>query len=201
MNKREDRKKQTAEVFTPQSLVNEMMDKLSFYAKNPFKKKSKTFLDPACGNGNFLINVLKRKMKNGISGLDSLKSIYGADLMPDNIIECHLRLLQFIASQNETITRNHCETVIYNVVNTDSLQWDFSFDGSYISHTLINKYLEIFTNGVVEVDSDDETYISITVKVDGKNLELSELKDLLIKCENKNEDIFAGQECKKELSL
>ena len=49
------------EVFTPTSLVDEMLDKLP---SELFKDKSKTFLDNSCGNGQFLFAVLKRKLQN-----------------------------------------------------------------------------------------------------------------------------------------
>ena len=62
--RREARKSQTAEDFTPAPLVNEMLDKLAKYGPESWKP-GKTFLDPACGNGNMLVEVLKRKISLG----------------------------------------------------------------------------------------------------------------------------------------
>jgi len=84
-----ERIKRTAEVFTPPELVEEILNKL------PSKvwRKGKTFIDPACGNGNFLVAVLTRKLKRGHPPLEALQSIYGTDIMLDNIQECRMRLL------------------------------------------------------------------------------------------------------------
>ena len=63
VEKRKARAKKTAEIFTPYFLVNEILDKLSYFSPEAWEKE-KSFLDPACGNGNFLIFVLWRKIIN-----------------------------------------------------------------------------------------------------------------------------------------
>lgn len=83
--------KQRGEVFTPTPLVNEMLDKLP---PELFTDKTKTFLDNSCGNGQFLAAILERKMANGISHSDALKTIYGVELDFDNAEECRRRLLK-----------------------------------------------------------------------------------------------------------
>ena len=120
---RQARQKETAEIFTPNAMVNEMLDQLpqSVWGKN------KTFLDPASGNGQFLVWVLIRKIQRGIKPLDALKSLYGVDLMTDNTEECRGRLLQ-IARVFGKITSKHIIAVLSNVVCKDSLKYDFEFD-------------------------------------------------------------------------
>jgi hypothetical protein len=127
--KRKKRQKQTAEVFTPPSLVNDMLNKLpkSVWFKN------KTFCDPACGNGNFLIWILLRKIAKGHKPLEALKTVYGADIMRDNIQECRLRLLKVI-SLFEKVTEEHIKAIFWNIVWINmhrhpggSLDYDFSF--------------------------------------------------------------------------
>ena len=83
--------KERGEVFTPTPLVNEMLDKLP---PKLFIDATKTFLDNSCGNGQFLASVLERKMANGISHEDALKTIYGVELDSDNAKECRERLLK-----------------------------------------------------------------------------------------------------------
>lgn len=95
--KRKARKKQTAEDFTPLKLVNEILDRLSKESNNEVWAENKTFVDPACGNGNFLIEVLKRKLKLKHDPLTALSTIYGTDIMIDNINECRLRLIKTMA--------------------------------------------------------------------------------------------------------
>ena len=81
--------KERGEVFTPEFLVEEMLNKLP---QEFFTSASKTMLDNSCGNGNFLVKILELRMKNGISHLDSLKTIYGIELDPVNTNECRARL-------------------------------------------------------------------------------------------------------------
>tara|TARA_R110001592_G_scaffold337910_1_gene624726 strand:- start:20 stop:472 length:453 start_codon:yes stop_codon:yes gene_type:complete len=90
-NKSQARIKQTGEVFTPLHLVNNMLDKLP---ENQWSDQSKTFIDPSCGNGNFLVEVVRRKIESGAQPLQALMTTYGVDIMPDNITECQQRLVR-----------------------------------------------------------------------------------------------------------
>jgi type I restriction-modification system DNA methylase subunit len=90
---RDKRRKQTAEVFTPSWLVAQMLDKLPMEVWT----ENKTFCDPACGNGNFLVAILERKLAKGHPPLEALRTIYGVDIMADNVAECRQRLLDIVA--------------------------------------------------------------------------------------------------------
>jgi hypothetical protein len=83
------RVKATGEVFTPTPLVQEMLDQLP---PTVFTDHTKTFLEPSCGDGQFLSEVIIRKMENGSSYEQALATVYGIDLMLDNCIECIKRL-------------------------------------------------------------------------------------------------------------
>jgi hypothetical protein len=88
------------EVFTPEFIVNSMLDLVRSETENINSK----FLEPACGNGNFLVEVLKRKLliiKNRYkksqheyetNSIIAIGSLYGIDLMSDNVKECKKRL-------------------------------------------------------------------------------------------------------------
>ncbi len=81
--------KQTAEVFTPTELVIEICKQLDINEFAP----GKTVIDPACGDGQFLIVALGIKMYHfGMSREDALKDIYGVDIMRDNVDLCKRRL-------------------------------------------------------------------------------------------------------------
>ena len=84
------RVKATGEVFTPTHLVQEILDQLP---TEVFTDPEKTFLDPSCGDGQFLGEVLIRKMENGSTFEQALSTIYGVDLMIDNVDLCRERLL------------------------------------------------------------------------------------------------------------
>lgn len=149
--RREDRLKQTAEVFTPNALVNKMLAKLP----REVWRKGKTFCDPACGNGNFLVWVLIRKIKQNHKPLEALRCIYGVDIMRDNIRECRMRLLKII-SIFETITEDHIRVVFKNIVFLNqqkypkgSLQYNFSFNNSPNSRN-VKEWMNLITKGALD---------------------------------------------------
>ena len=89
------------EVFTPSWMVEDMLD----LVKNESERIDSRFLEPACGSGNFLKSVLKRKLTTVQSrygkseferrhhALFALMCIYGIELLKDNIEECRESLL------------------------------------------------------------------------------------------------------------
>ena len=112
---RDKRVKDTGEVFTPPALVNKMLDELNYNWK---KKEPRTFLDPTCGSGNFLVEIAKR----GIHP----EFIYGVDLMPDNITTTHKRLKEIhlrngVKLDDITFHQNR------NIVQGDALTYDYNF--------------------------------------------------------------------------
>lgn len=156
------RAKTTAEIFTPLKTVNEMLELLPMETW----KENKTFLDPACGNGNILIEVLRCKLSLGHEPLNSLQTIYGADIMSDNIRECRFRLLNMISQKSE-ITEEMIRIVFSNVVCTNrlpkgSLDYDFSFPSSRAEKTIKewirNKALIKIEEGSSEDNFPNEEY-------------------------------------------
>jgi 2-polyprenyl-3-methyl-5-hydroxy-6-metoxy-1,4-benzoquinol methylase len=115
--KRKDRKKLTAEDFTPEFLVIQILDKLNEYSPESWEE-GKSFLDPACGNGNMLVCVLKRKLDLGHNPLASIRSVYGTDIMEDNIQECRQRLLDTLAEHSIDITEDYITAVNSNIIYT-----------------------------------------------------------------------------------
>lgn len=93
------------EVFTNQREVNAMLD----LVKQETERIDSRFLEPACGNGNFLAEVLKRKLivvenKYRTSQIEwerncliSISSIYGVDILEDNTLECQERLFEIFS--------------------------------------------------------------------------------------------------------
>jgi len=101
------------EVFTPQWLVEKMLD----LVKGETERIDSRFLEPACGSGNFLVPVLQRKLaaaeaKFGRSDFErrhyallSVMCTYGIELLADNIAECRANMLEVFADYlnlNET---------------------------------------------------------------------------------------------------
>ncbi|MDA8026518.1 MAG: hypothetical protein M0Z45_11255 [Actinomycetota bacterium] len=99
--KSSERVRDLGEVFTPSAIVLDILNLLPEEAWQPHP--SKTFLEPACGDGNFLVAILAKKLDaisigtssdafnqsintNHTLALEALASIYGVDISPDNII-------------------------------------------------------------------------------------------------------------------
>ena len=117
-----NRIKQTAEVFTPTLLVQEMLDKLEEQDPTIFSNPNKTFLDNSCGDCQFLSEVVIRKIDKSSCDLEqALSTTYGVDLMEDNVNECKRRL----AGPNPT--PEILEIVNKNIVCHDALTYDYNF--------------------------------------------------------------------------
>lgn len=95
--KSKKRVKEQGEVYTPPELVNEMLDRLPQEMWRP----SETFLDPACGNGNMLVEVVRRKIENKSCPIQAVATTYGIDIMEDNVAETKERLLDFTDRSEE----------------------------------------------------------------------------------------------------
>jgi len=142
ITEREKQAKTNGECFTPLSLVNEMLDKLP---KDVWKDPSKTYIDPAAGNGNFIIEVIKRKiLKYHHLPLQAIYTTYGIELMQDNVDECKKRIINFLkesfADYGMAISCHGClmmgitSKMWWNNVNrilnhhikcADALKWNF----------------------------------------------------------------------------
>jgi SAM-dependent methyltransferase len=120
IEREKSRVKATGEVFTPTPLAQEQLDRLPIELYANFNK---TFLDPACGDGQFLGEVLIRKIENGSTFEQALSTIYGVDLMSDNVELCRERLL---------CGRNDLRHVVeQNIVCADGLRYHYRFDSSH----------------------------------------------------------------------
>jgi len=122
------------EVFTPPWMVEEMLD----LVKGETERIDSRFLEPACGSGNFLIQILRRKLaavelKYGRSefekrhfALFGVMCIYGIELLPDNIAECRDNLLEIFAQylcleSGDDLYRAASFVLVQNLVHGDAL--------------------------------------------------------------------------------
>jgi hypothetical protein len=105
------------EVFTNDREVNAMLD----LVKHETERIDSRFLEPACGNGNFLAEVLRRKLKvvdqryanNQMDwekyAVIAVSSIYGVDILEDNAQECRLRLYQIFDDLYTSHFKDKCK--------------------------------------------------------------------------------------------
>ena len=114
--------KQNAEVFTPTKSVIRKLDDLENNRPDLFNNPKKTFLDPTCGDGQFLSEVIIRKMERSNCTLEqALSTTYGVELMEDNVKLCKERLA------GPEPTMKIIEILDKNIVCADSLTYDYSF--------------------------------------------------------------------------
>ena len=112
------------EVFTSEREVKAMLD----LVKQETERIDSRFLEPACGTGNFLVEVLKRKLavvksRYKRSPLEyeryaviAVSSIYGIDLLPDNVEECKKRLFTIFNQQYTALYKGRCKKACRNSV-------------------------------------------------------------------------------------
>ena len=89
INRSKDRIRQTGEVFTPLALVDEILSKLPEEVWLP----TKTFLEPSCGDGNFLVRIVAWKIWLGSTAKQALETTYAVDFMEDNVEHARQRIL------------------------------------------------------------------------------------------------------------
>ena len=117
IDREKSRIKATGEVFTPTALVQEILNKLP---EEVFTDPTKTFLDPSCGDGQFLGEVLIRKMEKGSTFEQALSTTYGVDLMIDNVDKCREHLLCGREDLRHIVEKNiQCK---------DALKYGYNFD-------------------------------------------------------------------------
>jgi hypothetical protein len=122
------------EVFTPPWMVEAMLD----LVKDETERIDSRFLEPACGSGNFLVQVLWRKLaavelKFGKSNFEkrhfallAVMCTYGIELLPDNIAECRANMLEVLAGylnidESDDLYRAASYVLSQNLVHGDAL--------------------------------------------------------------------------------
>ena len=112
------------EVYTNEREVNAMLD----LVKHEANRIESRFLEPAAGNGNFLIKILERKLKTvrrrykqsqseyECYAFLAVSSIYGIDILEDNIQECRDRLFAYVKKQYRSIYKTACSEEFLNAI-------------------------------------------------------------------------------------
>jgi hypothetical protein len=123
------------EVFTPAWMVQAMLD----LVKDESERIDSRFLEPACGSGNFLVPVLRRKLaaveikfsksefEKRHYALFGLMCMYGIELLVDNVAECRGNLLEIFAGylgadEADDIYRAAAHVLDDNIVHGDALK-------------------------------------------------------------------------------
>ncbi len=113
----------TQEFYTPYSIVKKMCDKVP---EEEWADPTKTFLEPCCGNGNFVLYIIYNRLKHGIDWKDALNTLYALELMEDNVQECKERIINLLNDLD--IAYNPIEAyeiMDRNIICHDFFTWDF----------------------------------------------------------------------------
>lgn len=114
--KSKERVRERGEVFTAEREVKAMCD----LVKDETERIDSRFLEPACGDGNFLAEILIRKLevvkrKYKKSTLDyekntvlAISSVYGVDIMQDNVLACRDRLFKIWDKEYKAVCKKDC---------------------------------------------------------------------------------------------
>lgn len=189
------------EVFTPSWMVEAMLD----LVKDETERIDSRFLEPACGSGNFLVQVLQRKIaavevKYGKGdfqrrhfGLLALMCVYGIELLPDNIAECHRNMLEIIATylhidERDDLYSAASYVLSQNIVHGDALtmrtfddlpitfaEWGYLGNGKFqrrdFRFEILSQSAACSTGGQLKAVFDDhdifvpvQTYAPVTVE-------------------------------------
>jgi hypothetical protein len=147
--KSKERIRDHGEVFTPEFVVNDMLSLVN----NEVERFDSKFLEPACGDGNFLayilemkLNLLSKKSKNNQVDFEkyafiSICNIYGIDILEDNVLVCKDRLFEvfkkiYTSKFKKNINTEFLDVVRFvidcNILNGDALSLKRADNDSYI---------------------------------------------------------------------
>jgi hypothetical protein len=126
------RVKKTGEVFTPPSLVDEMLARLPEEMWEPHR----TFIDNSAGDGNMIIRIISWKVSKGSTIEQAMSTTFAVEYMEDNVKRLRERVLEVAENLDHTIMtiedarKKYGHIVQRNIVHHDALTYDYSFNGT-----------------------------------------------------------------------
>ena len=111
------------EFFTPYAIVKRMCDKIP---DSDWADPTKTFLESSFGSGQFVVYIVWNRIQHGIDWQTALKTLYGVELMFDNVLECHDRVIDLLTKLNIDFDERTARKIMKkNLVCSDFFKWDF----------------------------------------------------------------------------
>src|SRR3989338_1831439 len=127
------------EVYTGKREVNAMLD----LVKQETERIESRFLEPACGTGNFLTEILERKLnivesrynKSQLEyeryGILAVSSVYGIDILEDNVVECRNRLFDIFDQKYTSLfkegVKEECRDAVKHILEKNII-WGNALD-------------------------------------------------------------------------
>jgi len=172
------------EVFTSPREVNAMLD----LVKQETERIDSRFLEPACGTGNFLVEILKRKLdvvekRYSKSQIDferasfiAISSLYGIDLLQDNVEHCRERLFNnfqekyknlYKKKTNDNFLKSLQFVLYHNIICGDALT--LNKVGLTVDPIIFSEWSVVFNSMVQRRDFKMQSLLE-NQKIDGPNL-------------------------------
>lgn len=190
LTKSKERIKEYGEVYTPEWLVKDMCNMLTEEG-NAFARIDETFLEPSCGSGNFLVEILERKLKlckDYNDGLTALSTIWGIDILPDNVAESKERMLDIYKRCYSDGVEKATEILDKNIICGDSLK----IMNDWYKEELMNDIIclaEYLQNNVKIKDKPDKNGKIVSVIEIHDDIPITEyLKSAIKKAKERNSD-------------
>ena len=141
------RVKALGEVFTQPCEVTGMLDLIP---ADEYSNPLSTWLEPACGTGNFLLEIVKRKLAHATGeeptyALMCISALYGIDISLENVQESRLRLERYLGlaiASDEAFLRAARDILTHNIIKGDTIHgagqiliWEYHWQGSSYTRT------------------------------------------------------------------
>lgn len=123
LTKSPERVRKFGEVFTPKEIVERMCDMLEAEAPDAFEPE-RTFLEPTCGEGAFVVEILRRKFARCKTPSDyrtALKSVYAMEIQADNV-QISIEAVKALCSEYFRLNKEDIQTINDHIILCDSLK-------------------------------------------------------------------------------
>lgn len=121
--RRKNSKENTQEFFTPYFIVKKMCDKIP---EDYWSDPERTFLEPAMGNGQFVLYIIWNRLQHGIDWKTALETCYGVELMQDNVYETHRRIIKLLDALDIDYDEDVAiDIMLNNLVCSNFFEWNF----------------------------------------------------------------------------
>jgi hypothetical protein len=116
-----EKERDLGQVFTPRWLVDQMLDRIPLWDLPVEELRTKTWLEPSCGDGNFIVAIIERLMAKYQVALPDISSadhfqwimcnqIFGVELDPEQHAKCLTRVNDLAHSYGSSLVHHHLIT-------------------------------------------------------------------------------------------
>lgn len=122
-SRRKNSEVNSQEFFTPYSIVKKMADKIS---DEDWSDPTKTFLEPAAGNGQFVCYIIYRRIISGVDTVTAFKTLYATEFMEDNVVEMKERCIDLLKHLEINFDESEIRSIMdKNFRCADFFKWDY----------------------------------------------------------------------------